>query len=182
MESSTESSTSIINGENPTRGRTSLPKFVDKSPKVSSDNINDHPKGPFVEKRSLSSKIDKSKSSFLVSILGFTSSNASHSWTLEYVTFFIGIGAIASIVGVLTRFNGQALPDWHYNITLNALISLLATIAAANVAVPLQNGLSQLKWVRFKSRHAQLSDMEAFDGASRGTLGAFKLLASMRGG
>ncbi|CAJ2500252.1 Uu.00g031050.m01.CDS01 [Anthostomella pinea] len=48
--------------------------------------------------------------------------------------------------------------------------------------VSLQNGLSQLKWIRFKHSRAPLMDMERFDDASRGTLGALKLLIFGRGG
>ncbi|KAK3062447.1 hypothetical protein LTS18_004034, partial [Coniosporium uncinatum] len=104
------------------------------------------------------------------------------SWTFEIVNLFAGLGAIAGIIAVLAYFNGQALPKWPYDITLNALIALLATIANANMAVPLQSGLSQLKWIRFKAGRAPLSDMEAFDEANRGTWGAIKLLTTARGG
>jgi len=104
------------------------------------------------------------------------------SWTFEIVSLFVGLGAIVGIIAVLACFNGQALPKWPYDITLNALIALLATIANANMAVPLQSGLSQLKWIRFRAGRAPLSDMEAFDEASRGTWGAIKLLITARGG
>ncbi|KAI0008729.1 hypothetical protein F4779DRAFT_628306 [Xylariaceae sp. FL0662B] len=103
-------------------------------------------------------------------------------WTLEVITILISCGAIASIMGVLARFNGHALPEWPYYITLNALIALLATVATSTMSISLQNGLSQLKWIRFKESSAPLTDMEAFDEASRGTWGALKLLATARGG
>ncbi|KAI1342817.1 hypothetical protein F5Y15DRAFT_269493 [Xylariaceae sp. FL0016] len=108
--------------------------------------------------------------------------STSESWTLEIVTIIIAFGAVASIMGVLARFNGHALPEWPYYITLNALIALLATVTTATMTISLQNGLSQLKWIRFKEARAPLSDMEIFDEASRGTWGAMKLLASARGG
>ncbi|KAF1991323.1 hypothetical protein K402DRAFT_322720 [Aulographum hederae CBS 113979] len=106
----------------------------------------------------------------------------SSSWTFEYISLLVGLGSIAGIVAVLATFNGQALPDWPHHITLNALIALLATVANANIAIPLQSGLSQLKWIRFKSSRAPLADMEVFDEASRGTWGALKLLVTARGG
>ncbi|KAI8627981.1 hypothetical protein F5Y19DRAFT_439134 [Xylariaceae sp. FL1651] len=104
------------------------------------------------------------------------------SWILEIVTIIIAWGAVGSIVGVLAHFNGRPLPEWPYYITLNALIALLATVATATMSISLQNGLSQLKWVRFKESRAPLTDMETFDEASRGTWGALKLLATGRGG
>ena len=103
-------------------------------------------------------------------------------WIPEILNFGFGIGALAGIIAVLAYFNGQALPNWPFDITLNALIALLATIINAGIAVSLQSGLSQLKWIRFKSGRAPLSDFETFDEASRGSLGAFKLLATRRGG
>ena len=106
----------------------------------------------------------------------------SGSWTLEIVTMAIALGAVGSMMGVLARFNGQALPEWPYYITLNALIALLATITTATMSLSLNNGLSQLKWIRFKGSPAPLTDMEVFDEASRGTWGALRLLASVRGG
>jgi len=103
-------------------------------------------------------------------------------WTFEVISLIVAACAIAGIVAVLGYFDGRAIPDWPLNITLSALIALLATVANANVAVPLQSGLSQLKWIRFKSGRAPLSDMEVYDEASRGTFGAVKLLATLRGG
>ncbi|XXH05686.1 hypothetical protein Hte_012121 [Hypoxylon texense] len=103
-------------------------------------------------------------------------------WSLEITAMLISWAAVGAILGVLARFNGAALPAWPYYITLNALIALLAAIATATLGVALQSGLSQLKWIRFREGRAPLADMEAFDEASRGTWGALKLLATMRGG
>ena len=104
------------------------------------------------------------------------------SWNLEIISIVVSCASVAGIIGVLARFSDRPLPEWPLNITLNTLIALLATIANANLLPPIQSGLSQLKWVRFKNKRAPLSDMEAFDDASRGTLGAIKLLAKGRGG
>ncbi|KAI1502507.1 hypothetical protein F5X99DRAFT_408008 [Biscogniauxia marginata] len=104
------------------------------------------------------------------------------SWTLEVAGVVVALAAVGSILGVLARFNGRALPEWPYYITLNALIALLVTVATAAMGISLQSGLSQLKWIRFKEGRAPLADMERFDEASRGTWGAVKLLATARGG
>ena len=106
----------------------------------------------------------------------------SGSWVFEIVSLLISAAAVAGIIGLLAHFDGRSLPTWPLNITLNTLIALLATLANANLAIPLQSGLSQLKWVRFKAGRAPLTDMEAFDDASRGTWGAMKLLVKARGG
>lgn len=85
-------------------------------------------------------------------------------------------------MGVVSRYNGRTLPDWPHDITLNALIALLATFANATISVCLASGISQAKWIRFKQEAAPLSDMEVFDEASRGSWGSLKLLVTARGG
>lgn len=103
-------------------------------------------------------------------------------WTFEILALTVALGAVAAIIGVVFRYNGRALPDWPHDITLNALIALLATLANATISVCLSSGISQAKWIRFKQSAAPLSDMEVFDEASRGSWGSMKLLATARGG
>jgi hypothetical protein len=95
--------------------------------------------------------------------------------TYELIGLLIGAAAVAGIAGVLAYFDGRAIPDWPLNITLSALIALLVTTANANLAAPIQSSMSQLKWVRFKTERAPLTDIELYDEASRGTFGAVKL-------
>ncbi|RYN53880.1 hypothetical protein AA0114_g4165 [Alternaria tenuissima] len=104
------------------------------------------------------------------------------SWAFEILAVVVGLGAVASIIGVVSKYNGRALPDWPHDITLNALIALLATFANAAMSVCLSSGISQAKWIRFKQASTPLSDMEAFDDASRGSWGSIKLLGTARGG
>jgi hypothetical protein len=103
-------------------------------------------------------------------------------WAFEILALVVALGAVAAIIGVVFRYNGRALPDWPHDITLNALIALLATFANATISVCLSSGISQAKWIRFKQSAAPLSDMEVFDDASRGSWGSMKLLATARGG
>ncbi|KAJ9150436.1 DUF3176 domain-containing protein [Pleurostoma richardsiae] len=103
-------------------------------------------------------------------------------WTFEIVSLLVAIGAVASIIAVLAYYDGRPLPEWPWSITINALIAVLTTIANTGMAVPLSNGLGQLKWDRFKTGYAPLTDMEDLDDASRGALGAINLLRKLRGG
>ena len=104
------------------------------------------------------------------------------SWTVEIISFTIALLALAAIIGVLAHYNGKSMPSWPTGITLNTLIALLTAIANAALASPLQQGLSQLKWISFKRESRPLTDMEAFDDASRGIWGSIKLLVMGRGG
>lgn len=104
------------------------------------------------------------------------------SWRLEVISLIASVLSIATIIGVLFHFDGQALPDWPNGISLNTLIALLTAIANATLAAPLSSGLSQIKWIHFKQERRPLTDMELFDDASRGVYGAMKLLIFARGG
>ncbi len=59
------------------------------------------------------------------------------------------------------------MPSWPTGMTLDTLIALLPATANAALANPLQQILSQLKWITFKHERRPLTDMEAFDDASR---------------
>jgi Protein of unknown function (DUF3176) len=104
------------------------------------------------------------------------------SWTVEIISFTIALFSLAAVIGVLAHYDGQTLPNWPTGMTLNTLIALLTAIANAALAGPLQQGLSQLKWIKFKKESRPLTDMEAFDDASRGIWGSVKLLVMGRGG
>ncbi|KAK3347215.1 hypothetical protein B0T25DRAFT_297102 [Lasiosphaeria hispida] len=106
----------------------------------------------------------------------------SSTWTFEVASLIVAILAVAAIIAVLAFYDNKPLPSWPSSITLNAVIAVLATVATASMSVPLSSGLGQLKWIRFREGRAPLSDMEHFDDASRGALGAINLLFRARGG
>lgn len=103
-------------------------------------------------------------------------------WAMEIFSIVIAFGAVGSIIGLLARYDGKALPSWPYDITLNALIAVLTTVANTAMAVVLSSGLGQLKWDRVKRGYLPLADMEILDEASRGAWGACKMLWRLRGG
>lgn len=100
------------------------------------------------------------------------------SWVWELLSCVIALGALAGILVVLQQFNGRALRDWPYSITINTLLSILITVIKAAVVVPLAEGISQLKWSWYKRRDQTLKDIVTFDEASRGAFGASKLVLS----
>jgi len=106
----------------------------------------------------------------------------SSSWTYEVASMITASLAVAATIAVLAHYDNKPLSSWPSSITLNAVIAILATVSTAGMGVPLSSGLSQLKWVRFKQGRAPLIDMEYFDNASRGPLGALSLLFRARGG
>lgn len=92
-------------------------------------------------------------------------------WLLELSFWLISATVLGAICIILRKYEGRPLPEWPWNITLNAFISVMAAILKFALLVPLTASLGQLKWCQYK-RPRPLSDMQALDNASRGPFGA----------
>lgn len=62
------------------------------------------------------------------------------------------------------------------DITPNALLSILITIAKSSLLLTIGSAIGQLKWTYLEQRPQPLVDAQKFDNASRGPLGAIQLL------
>jgi hypothetical protein len=98
------------------------------------------------------------------------------SWMWEILSCAIAVGAIAGTFLSLREYNGRPLRDWPHAITPNTLVSVLVTISKAAVAIPLAEGVSQLKWSWYRKKSQALKDVARFDEASRGVFGAARLI------
>lgn len=79
------------------------------------------------------------------------------------------------MVAVLLDTQGTALSAWHLSIAPNTVISVLATVSKASLLLPVAESISQLKWLHFDKAH-RLSDLDLYNSASRGPLGALLFL------
>jgi ABC-type lipoprotein release transport system permease subunit len=82
----------------------------------------------------------------------------------------------AAIVGILFSTNGKPLSAWTALILLNATISILPTVSKSLLLLSVVECISQSKWNHFARPHRMI-DFDIFDNASRGPLGAVKLLS-----
>lgn len=104
--------------------------------------------------------------------------NFAHDWWIfELGALAISYMAMLALVIALKVCENKPIPRWPGHITLNAFISVTSTIMKAAIAVPVTASISQMKWIWFKERSA-VRGMQVFDEASRGPLGALKLLFS----
>ncbi|KAI3558115.1 hypothetical protein CABS01_02675 [Colletotrichum abscissum] len=101
-------------------------------------------------------------------------------WLPELIWSIISIASVAALAGVLSRFDGQRLPEWPLGLTLNTLIAFLATLARAAFVIPVSESLSQLKWLWYRKARP-LKDFQDFDSASRGPWGSIQLLKTTKG-
>ncbi|KAJ5096671.1 hypothetical protein N7456_007392 [Penicillium angulare] len=102
------------------------------------------------------------------------------SWALEIVSMLFSIACFIAIVSVLIVFNGKKRPNISYNLSLNTIVSILATASKSSLVFAIGEAISQLKWDWFQDCK-ELISMQMFDDASRGPLGSIMLLGHHRG-
>lgn len=101
-------------------------------------------------------------------------------WAAELVCWVIAALSLAGIVIILQSQKNKPFPKWHFGITINSVIFILATIAQMAMMKPVVECISQLKWLWFL-RRKQISGFQAFDDASRGPTGSLALLGKLGG-
>jgi hypothetical protein len=115
-------------------------------------------------------------------------------WLLEAISLFVSCGALISIASLLQAYDNKPLPQWStsgtirvkdhinrnysFSVTLNSILSLIATVFKISLGVPVAASLGQLKWDWFADGH-KLADFQMFDSA-KGVLGSLLLLWNMR--
>jgi hypothetical protein len=125
-------------------------------------------------------------------------------WIWEILAVILSIAATAAIIIILAVYDGHPLPSWPYQITLNAIISVLSTIAKVSpleeddnpaplLGVVLTNStqvsmlfaimecIGQSKWMLFRQGQHDLLDFHSIDGASRGPWDSLILLYRIKG-
>ncbi|KAJ0161989.1 hypothetical protein CTA2_5291 [Colletotrichum tanaceti] len=100
-------------------------------------------------------------------------------WVPELLWCVVSTASVAALAGVLSRFDGQPLPEWPLGLTLNTLIAFLATLARAAFVIPVSESISQLKWLWYREERP-LKDFQDFDSASRRPWGSIQLLKTTR--
>ncbi|KAK8136913.1 hypothetical protein PG984_004853 [Apiospora sp. TS-2023a] len=98
-------------------------------------------------------------------------------WKWELASLVLAIALLATMFVLVVQYDRQPTPDWKLPIGLSALLSLLATAFRVSILVPITSVISHSKWdwvgrdqVRF------LSDIQDLDDASRGPLGAIRVI------
>lgn len=99
-------------------------------------------------------------------------------WVGETLAILLSITAFATVVGLLRVYDECKPPSWPYHLTLNFVVSTLATVAKSALLLAVASALGQLKWLWMCSKQRRLQDLQVFDEASRGPLGALRLLVS----
>ncbi len=99
-------------------------------------------------------------------------------WMGELLAILISIVAFLAIVIVLRKYNNRAVPKLAHGISVNFIVQTLATVSKSSLLLAVASATGQFKWLWMSTKYRSLQDMQTYDDASRGPLGALKLLAS----
>jgi hypothetical protein len=102
-------------------------------------------------------------------------------WLWELGASILSLACVASIAAVASSQQGKPLEQWRRglgkNISPTAVVSFLGAIGKSACLVALASIVSQLKWLHFTSgTPRKLSDLQLFDDASRGPMGALLVI------
>ncbi|KAK8030381.1 hypothetical protein PG990_000115 [Apiospora arundinis] len=101
---------------------------------------------------------------------------ATEMWFYDFLAWLISFYCFAGIVVTLLLHRDQPIPEWPFDITINALVAALSTVMVSTLLVPVSNTIGQLKWSWIQEDHRKLEDIAIYDEASRGPWGSLVLL------
>lgn len=101
-------------------------------------------------------------------------------WFLEILNSFLLLIAVSAIVATLYIHDGQPLPQWPFDITINAMLSIYAVVLKASMAFILTSCIGQSQWRWFNSSSRSLQDLVLFHDAGQGPWGSISWLWAYR--
>lgn len=103
-------------------------------------------------------------------------------WWIELLCLAFATASFCIVTIGLAFLDNKPLASWHFSVSLNAVVSALIVATKAALIYATACCLGQLKWHHFQhSLHARsLYDLKTFDEASKGPLGAVKLVLKLR--
>lgn len=101
-------------------------------------------------------------------------------WKYESAACLLVLSGPLIILGTLYPHNGQPLPQWPLDVSINSLLSVYALILKASIGIILTSCIGQLQWKWFALESRPLYDMVRFDQATRDAGGALNLIWRQR--
>lgn len=139
------------------------------------DSLNlDSQRRPTCEDNLLEPTSNKAQSKWQ-SFQSWLSTVASDTWWPETIAICFSMLCSVAIGVTLMVFKDSPVPHLPQSLTLNAMISVLATGSKSAMLFVVGSCLSQVKWIWFREERS-LSDVQKLENASRGPLGSLYLL------
>jgi hypothetical protein len=96
-------------------------------------------------------------------------------WIWETCACFVAIIALSAILATLYPHAGNPLPQWPFQISINALLFVYSLVLKAALLFVTGACLGQLQWAWFTSDHP-LHDLVWYDQAGRGSWGSVRFI------
>jgi hypothetical protein len=81
-------------------------------------------------------------------------------WAPEAVALFISAASIIAITVILAHYEDEKSPEMSYGITLNAIVSILATASRSLLIFAVSMCIGQLKWCWYHERKRRVEDIQ----------------------
>jgi hypothetical protein len=81
-------------------------------------------------------------------------------WIPEILALFISAASIAAIIAILDLYEDEKPPEMSYGITLNAVVSILATVSRSMLIFAVSMCIGQLKWCWYHGRKRKVEDIQ----------------------
>ncbi|KAF5560152.1 hypothetical protein FNAPI_4320 [Fusarium napiforme] len=101
---------------------------------------------------------------------------STHGWGLELLTSFTTLVLFAGMVAIFCSMRDKPYSEWPLSISISTTIAILSTGCTAAMMHNVSAFIGQLKWLYFKQSSRSVYNIERFDEASRGPLGAMLLI------
>ena len=101
-------------------------------------------------------------------------------WWKELLACILFSGALLALFATVYAYHDRPSPSWPNWISLNTIISIYAILMEIGIVLVTAEGLGQLKWLWFGKESRPLVDLVKYDDATRGPMGAVRLLWRLR--
>ncbi|KAF5574330.1 hypothetical protein FPCIR_13643 [Fusarium pseudocircinatum] len=101
---------------------------------------------------------------------------STHGWGLELLSSFTTLVLFAGMVAIFCSMRDKPYSEWPLSISISTTIAILSTGCTAAMMHNVSAFIGQLKWLYFKRSSRSVYNVERFDEASRGPLGAMLLI------
>jgi hypothetical protein len=81
-------------------------------------------------------------------------------WVPETLALFISAASIIAITAILKYYDSTKSPELPYGITLNAIVSILATVSRSMLIFAVSMCIGQLKWCWYHERKCKVEDIQ----------------------
>jgi hypothetical protein len=100
-------------------------------------------------------------------------------WYVEIIAMTLSLTSLAAVIGMLAYMNNKPLDAFSVDISINTVIAILITVMRTSMMVGVGSCIAQSGWLYFKNGPRTITDLQAFDEATRGIKGSIKLLFSI---